>query len=65
MEKPIDRLINSVGVATFIDYFKEFSELNKERLTKTKLSELFGENPENWSDGSITTKLTQDLKSLL
>ena len=62
MEKPIDRLVDSVGVATFIKYFKEFSDLNKGRSTKSKMAELFGENSEPWTDGSITTKINAGLK---
>lgn len=62
MEKPISRLIDSVGVATFIKYFKQFSDLNKERTTKSRIAELFGENLENWSDASMTTKINAGLK---
>lgn len=62
MEKSINRLINSVGVATFVKYFKQFSDLHKERTTKSKIAELFGENAENWSDSSMTTKINVELK---
>ncbi len=62
MKKPIDRLINSVGVTTFVKYFKEFQKLHKGRTTKSKIAELFGENSENWSDSSITTKINAGLK---
>ncbi|TKD60514.1 HNH endonuclease [Flavobacterium sp. ASW18X] len=62
MDKPIDRLVDSVGVATFIKYFNQFSDLKKGRLTKSKMSELFGENSEPWTDGSITTKINAGLK---
>lgn len=62
MEKSIDRLIDSVGVATFIKYFKQFSDLHKEKTTKSKIAELFGENSENWSEGSKTTKINAGLK---
>ncbi|MEE9361249.1 MAG: HNH endonuclease [Cellulophaga sp.] len=62
MEKPIDRLIDSVGVATFVTYYKQFYDLHKERTTKNKIAELFGENSENWSDGSMTTKINAGLK---
>jgi len=62
MEKPISRLIDSVGVATFVIYFKQFSDLYKERTTKSRIAELFGENLENWSDGSMTTKINAGLK---
>lgn len=62
MEKSIDRLIDSVGVATFIKYFKQFSDLHKEKTTKSKIAEHFGENSENWSEGSKTTKINAGLK---
>jgi hypothetical protein len=62
MEKPISRLIDSVGVATFVKYFKQFYNLHKGRTTKSKIAELFGENSENWSDGSMTTKINVGLK---
>jgi hypothetical protein len=62
MEKPISRLIDSVGVSTFVKYFKQFSNLNKGKTTKSKISELFGENSENWSDGSIAVKINGGLK---
>ena len=62
MEKPISRLIDSVGVATFVKYFKQFSDLHKERTTKSKISELFVENSENWSDSSIAVKINGGLK---
>ncbi|MAL59710.1 MAG: hypothetical protein CMC14_06660 [Flavobacteriaceae bacterium] len=62
MEKPISRLINSVGVATFVKYFYEFYKLHKGRTSKRKIAELFAENSENWSDSSITTKINAGLK---
>lgn len=62
MKKSIDRMVNSVGVKTFIKYFYEFSKLNKEKGTKSQLSELFGINNEKWSDGSVVTKINSGLK---
>lgn len=62
MEKPINRLIDSVGVTTFVKYFNEFYKLHKERTTKNKIADLFIENSENWSDSSMTTKINVGLK---
>lgn len=47
----IDRLLNSVGTHTFIDYFFEFKNLDKKSL---KI--LFETNKENWKENSFKQK---------
>ena len=47
----IDRLLNSVGTHTFIDYYFDFKELNKKSISK-----LFRINNEKWKENSDKQK---------
>lgn len=62
MENSIDRLINSIGVSTFVKYFNEFSKLYEGDVSKSEIRDLFIENSEPWNDSSITTKINVGLK---
>jgi len=62
MKKPIDRLIDTVGSETFVKYFKGLSDLNKDRISKLKLSELFGQDSRKWSDSSIQSKINTGVR---
>lgn len=48
----INRLINSVGTETFIKYYYEFKNIDKEELLK-----LFKKNNERWNENSMTQKI--------
>lgn len=53
----INRLINSVGTATFIKYFNEFSQLNRDELII-----LFKDNNETWNQNSKGQKASNGLR---
>lgn len=54
MEK-MRRLLETVGIGTFINYFHIF-EANKEFRSNQEIKEAFKANNENWNDASMNTK---------
>lgn len=47
----IERLVNSVGTNTFIKYFNEFQNLDREQMVQ-----LFEQNNESWNENSKNQK---------
>jgi len=60
-EKALERIIYTVGKSTMKKYEDEFIMIREGDMTKDELARLFSSN-ENWSDGSITTKINAGLR---
>jgi 5-methylcytosine-specific restriction protein A len=56
------RIIDSIGVNTFVTYFKQFSDLHNGHITKDELTEYFIANEEKWVKRSVVTKINSALR---